>query len=181
MPKSRKVIITCAVTGSIHTPSMSQHLPVTASEIADAAIGAAAAGAAIVHLHARDPKTGKPDPAKMKAFFAANPETKPFQDWVKAHPASSGLGNSAYYSINAFRFVDASGHEHAVRWSVEPETAYAPVDPQEKSDPNFLSTQLAEQLAHGDVRWHLIVTLADAGDPTNDATLQWPAGRQRCG
>lgn len=58
---SRKVIITCAVTGSIHTPSMSPHLPVTASEIADAAIGAAEAGAAIVHLHARDPKTGKPD------------------------------------------------------------------------------------------------------------------------
>src|SRR5690242_10173283 len=59
--QKRKVIITCAVTGAIHTPSMSPHLPVTASEIADAAIGAAEAGAAIVHLHARDPKTGKPD------------------------------------------------------------------------------------------------------------------------
>ena len=61
MAKSQKVIITCAVTGSIHTPSMSPHLPVTASEIADAAIGAAEAGAAIVHLHARDPKDGRPD------------------------------------------------------------------------------------------------------------------------
>lgn len=58
---SRKVIITCAVTGSIHTPSMSPHLPVTQEEIADAAIGAAEAGAAIVHLHARDPETGLPD------------------------------------------------------------------------------------------------------------------------
>ena len=58
---SRKVIITCAVTGSIHTPSMSPHLPVTAAEIADAAIGAAKAGAAVVHLHARDPKDGRPD------------------------------------------------------------------------------------------------------------------------
>jgi uncharacterized protein (DUF849 family) len=57
----RKVIITCAVTGAIHTPSMSPHLPVTAQEIADAAIGAAEAGAAIVHLHARDPKDGRPD------------------------------------------------------------------------------------------------------------------------
>ncbi|MEL6292326.1 MAG: 3-keto-5-aminohexanoate cleavage protein, partial [Pseudomonadota bacterium] len=61
MASRRKVIITCAVTGSIHTPSMSPHLPVTAEEIADAAIGAAEAGAAVVHLHARDPKTGKPD------------------------------------------------------------------------------------------------------------------------
>jgi uncharacterized protein (DUF849 family) len=61
MAKARKVVITCAVTGSIHTPSMSPHLPVTAEEIADAAIGAAEAGAAIVHLHARDPKDGRPD------------------------------------------------------------------------------------------------------------------------
>ena len=58
---SRKVIITCAVTGSIHTPSMSPHLPVTAEEIADAAVGAAEAGAAIVHLHARNPADGRPD------------------------------------------------------------------------------------------------------------------------
>ena len=57
----RKVIITCAVTGAIHTPSMSPHLPITAEEIADAAIGAAEAGAAIVHLHARNPVDGRPD------------------------------------------------------------------------------------------------------------------------
>ena len=61
MASQRKVIITCAVTGSIHTPSMSPHLPITAEEIAGAAIGAAEAGAAIVHLHARDPKDGRPD------------------------------------------------------------------------------------------------------------------------
>ncbi|SDH41945.1 Uncharacterized conserved protein, DUF849 family [Arthrobacter subterraneus] len=60
MAAIRKVIITSAVTGAIHTPSMSPHLPVSASEIADAAIGAAEAGAAIVHMHARDPKDGRP-------------------------------------------------------------------------------------------------------------------------
>ena len=59
--KKHKVMITCAVTGSIHTPSMSPHLPITAEEIADAAIGAAEAGAALVHLHARNPKNGMPD------------------------------------------------------------------------------------------------------------------------
>ncbi|MEO0671021.1 MAG: 3-keto-5-aminohexanoate cleavage protein [Pseudomonadota bacterium] len=67
MPSTKKVIITCAVTGSIHTPSMSPHLPVTPEEISDAAIGAAEAGAAIVHLHARDPQTGKPDQS-LEAF-----------------------------------------------------------------------------------------------------------------
>jgi uncharacterized protein (DUF849 family) len=61
MAQSRKVIITCAVTGAIHTPSMSPHLPVTPEQIATAAVGAAEAGAAIVHLHARDPETGRPD------------------------------------------------------------------------------------------------------------------------
>jgi uncharacterized protein (DUF849 family) len=61
MASSRKVIITCAVTGAIHTPSMSPHLPVTPEEIADAAVEAADAGAAIVHLHARNPETGQPD------------------------------------------------------------------------------------------------------------------------
>ena len=55
MAQSRKVIITCAVTGSIHTPSMSPYLPVSAQQIADAAVGAAEAGAAIMHLHARRP------------------------------------------------------------------------------------------------------------------------------
>jgi len=64
---ARKVIITCAVTGSIHTPSMSPHLPITAQEIADAAIGAAEAGAAIVHLHARNPADGSPDQS-LEAF-----------------------------------------------------------------------------------------------------------------
>src|SRR5215469_7408021 len=61
MSTRNKVIITCAVTGAIHTPSMSPYLPVTPEEIAEAAVGAAQAGAAIIHLHARDPKTGRPD------------------------------------------------------------------------------------------------------------------------
>jgi len=61
MAKNRKVIITCAVTGSIHTPSMSPYLPISAEEIADAATGAAEAGAAIIHLHARNPEDGSPD------------------------------------------------------------------------------------------------------------------------
>ena len=60
MSLKRKVIITSAVTGAIHTPSMSPHLPVSPEEIAEAAIGAAEAGAAVVHLHARDPKDGRP-------------------------------------------------------------------------------------------------------------------------
>jgi uncharacterized protein (DUF849 family) len=71
MAKTQKIIITCAITGAIHTPSMSPYLPVTSDQIAEAAIGAARAGAAIVHLHARNPETGKPDhsPAAFATFL----------------------------------------------------------------------------------------------------------------
>jgi uncharacterized protein (DUF849 family) len=71
VPSSRKVIITCAVTGAIHTPSMSPHLPVTPEQIAAEAIGAARAGASIVHLHARMPDDGRPtqDPDRFRAFL----------------------------------------------------------------------------------------------------------------
>jgi uncharacterized protein (DUF849 family) len=70
---NRKVIITCAVTGSIHTPTMSPHLPLTGREIYEASVAAAQAGAAIIHLHARDPQTGFPsaDPAHFMEFLPA--------------------------------------------------------------------------------------------------------------
>ena len=81
MAAPRKVIITCAVTGSIHTPSMSPHLPVTPAEIAAGAIGAAEAGASVVHLHARDPQDGRPsqDPALFRQFL---PQIKAASDVI---------------------------------------------------------------------------------------------------
>src|SRR5689334_20233458 len=81
MAGQRKVIITCAVTGAIHTPTMSPHLPISPEEIAEGAIGAAKAGAAIVHLHARTPKDGRPtqDPEMFKQFL---PEIKAASDVV---------------------------------------------------------------------------------------------------
>jgi uncharacterized protein (DUF849 family) len=94
MQNAGKVIITCAVTGSIHTPSMSPHLPVTAEEIAQAAIDAAEAGAAIVHLHARNPQDGRPD---------QSPEA--FEPFLKVIKQRSGVvinlttGGSPYMSV----------------------------------------------------------------------------------
>ena len=70
---TRPAIVTCAITGAIHTPSMSPYLPITPRQIADEAIAAARAGAAIVHLHARDPNDGRPtgDPALFREFLPA--------------------------------------------------------------------------------------------------------------
>ncbi|MCP1170294.1 BKACE family enzyme [Limimaricola litoreus] len=69
---TKKVIITCAVTGAIHTPSMSKHLPVTPEEIIEASVAAARAGASVLHLHARDPETGRPtqDPRAFEPFLS---------------------------------------------------------------------------------------------------------------
>ncbi|MGH7104417.1 MAG: 3-keto-5-aminohexanoate cleavage protein, partial [Acetobacteraceae bacterium] len=85
-----KVIISCAITGSIHTPSMSEALPVTPEEIARSAIDAAEAGAAIIHLHARDPETGEPTPDPV-VFMRFLPVIKQSTDAVVNITTGGGL------------------------------------------------------------------------------------------
>jgi catalase len=125
-----------------------------------------------------DPATGKPNPAKLQAFYKANPDTRPFQAWVKAHPPASGFANGAYYSINAFRFTDSADHTRSVRWAMVPEAPYAPFDARASSGSDFLASDLMRQLEAGNLRWHLIVTIAAPGDRTDDATQLWPDDRQ---
>ena len=94
MYQQKKVIISCAITGAIHTPSMSPYLPVTAEEIAEASIAANEAGAAIIHLHARDPLTGKPD-QRPEAFL-------PFLQIIKANSdavINLTTGGSPYMTV----------------------------------------------------------------------------------
>ncbi len=93
MKRSNRVIITCAVTGSIHTPSMSPYLPITPDQIVADAVAAAEAGAAMLHLHARDPKTGKPDqnPELFKQFM---PRIKQQTDAILNVTTGGGLGMS---------------------------------------------------------------------------------------
>ena len=94
MFQQKKVIISCAVTGAIHTPSMSPYLPVTAEEIAEASIAAVEAGAAIIHLHSRDPMTGKPD-QRPEAFT-------PFLKVIKAESdavVNLTTGGSPYMTV----------------------------------------------------------------------------------
>ena len=88
---AKPVIITCAPTGGIHTPTMSDHLPITPDEIATASIEAAEAGASIIHLHARDPETGKPDP-DPDLFMRFLPRIKQSTDAVVNVSTGGGLG-----------------------------------------------------------------------------------------
>ena len=91
MARTGKVVITCAVTGSIHTPTMSPYLPLTPDEVAHQAIEAAEAGAAILHLHARDPKDGRPTP-DPKVFMAFLPRIKQASDAVINITTGGGHG-----------------------------------------------------------------------------------------
>ncbi|MDF3933435.1 catalase family peroxidase [Pseudomonas citronellolis] len=124
------------------------------------------------------PGSGKPDPAKLAAFFQAHPESAAFRDWVKSATPSSSYANSAYNSINAFVLVDAQGREHPVRWSVQPEAAFQPISAEQRGQADFLAAELQQRLAQGPLKWRLQLTLGEPGDPTNDATRIWPAQRR---
>lgn len=91
MKHADKIIITCAITGSIHTPSMSPHLPITPEQIAAEAIDASAAGAAMVHLHARDPASGRPDQSPTR-FLEFLPQIKQSSDAIINITTGGGLG-----------------------------------------------------------------------------------------
>jgi catalase len=126
----------------------------------------------------RDPATGKPDPKAMSAFLTAQPETARALSIIKAHPFSSGFADATYNSLNAFRLVDAAGVSTPVRWSMVPVDAFAPEPPKPPDDKTYLFDQLAGRVQKGPVQWHLLLTLGEAEDPTNDATTPWPNSRQ---
>jgi catalase len=127
-----------------------------------------------------DPSTGQPDPAKIQAFLARHPETAEALKVIKSQPASSEFGDSTFHSLNAFRFINAAGESTPVRWILTPaqrlkrENAVIP-----SQDKNFLFDALIAQIHRWPLHWYLIVIVGKPGDPTNDATIAWPAGREQ--
>jgi len=124
-----------------------------------------------------DPKTGKPDPQRMQAFFAAHPETAPFRAWAKNAKPSASYATESYYGLNAFYLVNAQGARQPVRWQLTPLDAPAAPAAQPGHDADYLQADLQQRLAQGPLRWRLLITQGQAGDPTSDATRQWPADR----
>lgn len=126
-----------------------------------------------------DPATGKPDPARMQAFFEAHPEAGRAMALIRARPVATGFGNTNYNALNAFRFVNAAGAATPVRWSmvaVDPFEA-TPDHAAAGTDENGLFDALIARLGRGPVQWHLVVTLGQSDDATRDATIPWPPNR----
>jgi catalase len=128
-----------------------------------------------------DPATGKPNPDALKRFFATHPDSGPFAEWSQTAPWTASYADQAYNSLNAFRFIDAGGASHLVRWSMEPAVSPVPVPHAELAamGPDFLERDLVRRLADGPLTWHFMVTFAEPGDPSNDATKAWPPDRMR--
>jgi catalase len=130
---------------------------------------------------APDPATGKPDPAKMSAFLAKHPESAKAMPLIGNNPVSSGFDNSTYNSLNAFRFINANGAVVPVRWSMVPVQPFEPISTTDpgKAGKNYLFDALIASIHSHPLQWRLIVTLGEPGDPTDDATIPWPADRQQ--
>jgi catalase len=118
-------------------------------------------------------------PNAIASFAAAHPEFAPFSDWAKNGPWTGSYAEEHYNSLNSFVFVDGSGAEHVVRWSLLPAAQPVAVSTDElaKRGPNFLEKEIAQRVAGAPQRWTMVVTMAAAGDPTTDPSKPWPADR----
>ena len=140
-------------------------------------VGTPEAFYAMLQAEAPEPSTGKPNPDAMPAFFAAHPETGPFLQWVKTAKPSASFATETYNGINAFYLVNAAGQRQAVRWGVEPESQDAQ-GASASNEADYLEKDLLQRLAVGPLKWQFNLTLAEAGDPVNDASKTWPAERK---
>ena len=129
---------------------------------------------------APDPATGQPDPARVSAFLARYPESARALRVITSQPMSSGFDNSSYHSLNAFRFIDAAGTVSWVRWSLVPVQAPASISAAAPAaaSKNFLFEALIASVRARPPKWRLVLTVGQPGDPTNDATIPWPADRR---
>jgi catalase len=122
----------------------------------------------------------KDDPDAMKTFAAAHPEIGAFGAWAGSAPFTGSYAEERYNGLNSFLFTDASGQDHAVRWSFVPAAAPVPVPAEElkQRDPDFLAKEITERVGKQPQRWTMTVTVANPGDPTADPSKAWPQDRR---
>ena len=127
------------------------------------------------------PAIGGSDPARMQAFLAKHPEAARAIQLIRSRSVSSGFENSTYNSLDAFRFINTKGAVVPVRWSMVPAQPFEPANTTgtEQHDKNYLFDALIASIHSHPLQWHLVITVGQPGDPTNDATVPWPPDRQQ--
>lgn len=124
------------------------------------------------------PETGKPDPQKMAAFLDRHPETVAAMKIIKQSPPSAGFADSTFYGLNAFWFTNNAGASVPVRWSVVPQDAGGTGASSPSHGKDFLFDDLIRAVAQRPLKWRLLLTVGEPGDPTHDATKPWPQSRR---
>ena len=127
-----------------------------------------------------DPQTGKPDPAKLKAYAETHPDAAALRELASHHTPTANYYQTTYFSIHTFKFVDAKDVEHPVRWRFVPRDGTKEMTPEEmKAAPHdFLEKNLIERTKQGPAVWDMIVYVGEPGDPQDNPTLAWPEERK---
>jgi len=127
-----------------------------------------------------DPSTGKPDPEKIKAFKASHPDSLPQAEFLAKNNPPPSWVNSSYFGIHTFKFVNAKNKITLVRWRFVPEDGEKQMTDAElkSAQPDFLEQKLIDRVKHGPVRWDMMLTIGEPGDPADNPTLMWPANRK---
>lgn len=123
---------------------------------------------------------GKPDPEKIKAFNASHPDNRAQREFLAANNPPPSYANSAFFGIHTFKFVNRANNTTLVRWRFVPQDGERRLtdDEMKSMPPNFLEERLIARTKKGPVRWDMMVTIGVPGDPEDDPTLPWPAGRK---
>jgi catalase len=127
-----------------------------------------------------DPKTGQPDPEKLKAFAATHPDATALTEWGKTHTPTANYYQTTFFSIHTFKFIDAKGAEHPVKWRFVPRDGTKEMTSAEiKAAPHdFLEKNLIERTSKAPAVWDMIVYVGEPGDPQDNPTLAWPETRK---
>jgi len=128
-----------------------------------------------------DAATGRPDPEKLKAYRASHPDNLAQTQFLDRNNPPVSYANSAYFGIHTFKFINKDGKIALVRWQFVPQDGETRLsdDDLKTADPNFLEPALIGRAKQGPIRWDMVMTIGEPGDPETNPTLAWPDTRSQ--
>jgi catalase len=133
-----------------------------------------------LRARAADPATGQPNPQRVAAANAANPDWMPQIAWLRDNAPPASYATERYHGINSFIFTNAAGLQRHARWVFEPVAGRVGLTAEERQarGATFLNADLRDRVARGAAEWRVLLQLPAAGDAVDDAVTAWPADRE---